>query len=703
MKTICKESVGKEMIFDIATGIQETLEDIALSKMVDKSVPALDVQRARKAEEEKKRAEEEEAQKRRKIEEEEMEREKALQAEIEKELKRKREHEKEAHEKRRLSNIQTADVTAADTEDSILFDRAIKINALDGSGPRVFRKVCGMVKIAQGPIMGVYSVHPAFPKQEDRNLPLVLKQLEISDNFADSAEGKRQIQNLEQEVDSLRNLRHSNIIDLYESKVTRETGNGTTRKGSDGTSAGRWRISILTEFANRGSLRDLLETVETVNADTARIWAISLLEGLDYIHRSGAVHAGIHAGNVLLSRAQNESHPVPKLADVSYTPTLYKLIGKKRHSVPENWLPPELAHINPSAWVAHRKSDIWNFGVVFIQMIFGLRVVRDYDSPRKLMDSVHLSSSLYDFLESIFKSEPKERPTPFELLPSEFLRSDDPVIMDPSPRSRSPEVSRMSWSFPGNSHSRGRRTSVPNSGVPAVSRYATDFIELGTLGKGGYGRVVKARNKLDGQDYAIKIVRQKKASKMTNSLSEVMLLSRLTHSYLVRYFQAWVEDGVDSPMTTDDETTETDATETSATPTRSKQVTQSGYTDETESEESSDQEDTGFETHTGGLDLVSSASGYSAVEFGYDSDVFESESDDDDEEEDELDEEEESEDPSTEEPSPSPKKRIPKTKTLKHDKIVKRQEQENRKQTLYIQMSLAERQVSVPALLPIKH
>jgi hypothetical protein len=41
----------------------------------------------------------------------------------------------------------------------------------------------------------------------------------------------------------------------------------------------------------------------------------------------------------------------------------------------------------------------------------------------------------------------------------------------------------------------------------SYSRFQTDFEVLGKLGKGGFGEVVKARNKLDGVVYAIKIIK----------------------------------------------------------------------------------------------------------------------------------------------------------------------------------------------------
>jgi translation initiation factor 2-alpha kinase 4 len=61
------------------------------------------------------------------------------------------------------------------------------------------------------------------------------------------------------------------------------------------------------------------------------------------------------------------------------------------------------------------------------------------------------------------------------------------------------------------------------------------------IGKGAFGEVVKARNKLDGRIYAIKKIKlnskfQKKV------LTEVKTLSRLYHKNVVRYYQAWIED-----------------------------------------------------------------------------------------------------------------------------------------------------------------
>ena len=76
-----------------------------------------------------------------------------------------------------------------------------------------------------------------------------------------------------------------------------------------------------------------------------------------------------------------------------------------------------------------------------------------------------------------------------------------------------------------------------------TSRYKTDFEELEQLGKGGFGSVVKVRNKLDGRAYAIKKIQLDPKDHNLNQkmLREVTLLSRLNHQYVVRYYQAWME------------------------------------------------------------------------------------------------------------------------------------------------------------------
>ena len=101
-----------------------------------------------------------------------------------------------------------------------------------------------------------------------------------------------------------------------------------------------------------------------------------------------------------------------------------------------------------------------------------------------------------------------------------------------------------------------------NLGSSGTSRYKTDFIELGVLGRGGGGEVVKVRNRLDRRIYAIKKVileaeegRFAKYGAVQNRKlrREVTTISRMTHKHIVRYYQAWVEGdgGQNSELTGD--------------------------------------------------------------------------------------------------------------------------------------------------------
>ncbi|KRX70672.1 Eukaryotic translation initiation factor 2-alpha kinase 1 [Trichinella sp. T6] len=77
----------------------------------------------------------------------------------------------------------------------------------------------------------------------------------------------------------------------------------------------------------------------------------------------------------------------------------------------------------------------------------------------------------------------------------------------------------------------------------AISRYKIDFVEICQLGKGGFGQVVKALNKLDDQVYAVKKIEFSVLSpeQCLKLLGEVRFLARLNHPNVVRYHCAWLE------------------------------------------------------------------------------------------------------------------------------------------------------------------
>eukprot|EP00158_Paraphelidium_tribonemae_P009139 Partr_v1_DN28785_c2_g1_i1_m61774 putative Eukaryotic translation initiation factor 2 alpha kinase 4 len=85
---------------------------------------------------------------------------------------------------------------------------------------------------------------------------------------------------------------------------------------------------------------------------------------------------------------------------------------------------------------------------------------------------------------------------------------------------------------------------------PSLSRYQSDFEEVEFLGKGSFGEVVKARNRLDGRFYAVKklLLHAKDTEYNRKLIREVTTLSRLHHAYVVRYYQAWLEGSFNTPV-----------------------------------------------------------------------------------------------------------------------------------------------------------
>jgi translation initiation factor 2-alpha kinase 3 len=73
-------------------------------------------------------------------------------------------------------------------------------------------------------------------------------------------------------------------------------------------------------------------------------------------------------------------------------------------------------------------------------------------------------------------------------------------------------------------------------------RYVSEFEQVMCLGKGGFGVVYEARNRLDDCAYAVKrIPLRNSESARSRVRREVTALAKLDHPGIVRYFNAWIE------------------------------------------------------------------------------------------------------------------------------------------------------------------
>jgi translation initiation factor 2-alpha kinase 3 len=84
-----------------------------------------------------------------------------------------------------------------------------------------------------------------------------------------------------------------------------------------------------------------------------------------------------------------------------------------------------------------------------------------------------------------------------------------------------------------------------------TDRYIREFSELEIVGKGGYGKVFKAKHNLDGSFYAVKRIpvsaakvakiQEHGSDELESMLHEVRSLARFDHNNIVRYHNAWLE------------------------------------------------------------------------------------------------------------------------------------------------------------------
>uniref|UniRef100_A0A8C2CC05 Eukaryotic translation initiation factor 2-alpha kinase 2 n=1 Tax=Cyprinus carpio TaxID=7962 RepID=A0A8C2CC05_CYPCA len=88
-----------------------------------------------------------------------------------------------------------------------------------------------------------------------------------------------------------------------------------------------------------------------------------------------------------------------------------------------------------------------------------------------------------------------------------------------------------------NVHNHTKPSGDQPSNQAVKSRFLEDFDSICRIGKGGFGRVFKARRKLENTYYAVKIVKSRE-----KALREVGALAGFNNGNIVRYYTAWVED-----------------------------------------------------------------------------------------------------------------------------------------------------------------
>lgn len=432
-------------------------------------------------------------------------------------------------------------------------------------------------------------------KGYEKDLQFLLTEVELNNPFWKGSQGKKSILTLEKELQAVCELKQNDVIAFHiekkeilangEESLNNSAAKKTTKKmflRNETEKLCVWNVRILSKYAE--TLGDLLQSISYVNINIAREWTIQMLENLEYLHKQGLIHRCISLDSVSIIQPESTESTRIRLNCITYGYTLMNMLynypnlnrSDNDDLLPfaENgWIAPErINEKNKKLYLKpQRKTDVWDLGVTVLQMILGTDIVYEFQNPTDFLTSCSgLDDAIYEFLHSIFEFKTKKRPDPLELLPSKFLRlslnvSPLETLLSKSTTStgaryndspytpHSPiDLSVATISQNGSSNKASiatKRYKRESFGLSTFapkfySRYAQDFEEVCVLGKGGFGEVVKARNRLDGRFYAIKKIRHAE-DKLSKILNEVMLLARLNHQYVVRYFAAWLEDDHD--------------------------------------------------------------------------------------------------------------------------------------------------------------
>nr|CAD7449322.1 unnamed protein product [Timema bartmani] len=171
---------------------------------------------------------------------------------------------------------------------------------------------------------------------------------------------------LPREIEVVKGLKHHNLIRFLQAIETTH------------------RVYIVMEFAENGSLLDIIRRDTYIDEVRARRWFQHIVDGVEYCHDKGVVHRDIKCENLLMDIEYNI-----KLSDFGFA---------RGHMKPKNGVFPlsetfcgSYAYASPEILrgvpYQPQLSDIWSMGVVLYAIVFG-RLPFDDTNHNQLLKQV---------------------------------------------------------------------------------------------------------------------------------------------------------------------------------------------------------------------------------------------------------------------------------------------------------------------------
>ncbi|GAA5903465.1 serine/threonine-protein kinase GCN2 [Sporobolomyces salmoneus] len=405
-----------------------------------------------------------------------------------------------------------------------------------------------------------------------------------------TSQGRRKVGKLEVDLERTNSIQHPNVLTPLGFRLVPHTpGFFPTNPHSKPVSRSGegWSLIVLSSLvlsSHTQSLEDLLSAVGDLRVDRAIRYFSHLVSAVECLHSNHVVHRAIRPKVVFITsekaRAKETGDGASggvRLGGAGWYRRLIDLnkaepwlIQPSDEDPPDSWTCPEAI---TAPFDYDKARDMYDLGLVFAQMVFGLDVVHRYSSPADLVRSIprNYPPLVRKILVDLLLAEPKKRPHASRLSAQLAENSNSGTTLHPLQLSTTPPNPLNAWHQTRNPHGDGLATPVLSPPPPldkhpsrppdqplsrsvdgpsgffwqpkvSGSRYRSEFEELEFLGRGGGGQVVKARNRLDGHLYAVKKIRlpDDRASEI-KILREVTIWSRMNHPNIVRYHTSWTE------------------------------------------------------------------------------------------------------------------------------------------------------------------
>jgi serine/threonine protein kinase len=187
-------------------------------------------------------------------------------------------------------------------------------------------------------------------------------------------------------------------------------------------------VTLVVKHQKNGSLTSMIEKWQTLSEPQIAFISKQVLSALDYLHSRNILHLDIKSDNILVS----EDFEM-KLTDFGVSVhTENGRFNEVRGS--PYWMAPEVISCETLGTDYCDKVDIWSFGMVVWELMFGLPLNFELDQMDALQctlnnpapeipDSHTWSPELNNFISKTLVKDPRQRWSAKQLLEHEFLKS----------------------------------------------------------------------------------------------------------------------------------------------------------------------------------------------------------------------------------------------------------------------------------------